>query len=75
MTDSLAAKSFFSQRGVGQMRHIEVQNLWLQEAICRGRVRIEKIRGDENPADPFTKYLGTLDAKSQCARMSVELVT
>ena len=36
-TDSSAAKSFASQRGLGRMRRIEVKDLWLQEAICRSR--------------------------------------
>ena len=73
-TDSSAAKSFASQRGLGRMRHIEVKDLWLQEAICRSRLKVVKIRGDENPADIFTKYLSAADTELQCARMSVELV-
>ena len=32
-TDSSAAKSFASQRGLGRMRHIEVKDTWLQGAI------------------------------------------
>ena len=73
-TDSSAAKSFASQRGLGRMRHIEVKDLWLQEAICRSRLRVIKIRGEENPADVFTKYLSAADTELQCARMNVELV-
>ena len=73
-TDSSAAKSFASQRGLGRMRHIEVKDLWLQEAICRSRLKVINIKGDENPADVFTKYLGAADTELQCARMNVELV-
>ena len=73
-TDSSAAKSFASQRGLGRMRHIEVKDLWLQEAICRSRLKVVKIRGEENPADVFTKYLSAADTELQCARMNVELV-
>ena len=29
-TDSSAAKSFVSRRGLGRMRHIEVRDLWLR---------------------------------------------
>ena len=54
-TDSSAAKGFSSQRGLGRMRHLEVKELWLQEAVCRGRLRLCKVKGDENPADVFTK--------------------
>ena len=67
-TDSSAAKSFSSQRGVGRVRHIEVKSLWLQESVCRGRLRIEKISGIVNPADIFTKYLSARDSEAQCSR-------
>ena len=55
LTDSSAAKSFSSQRGLSRMRHMEVKNLWLQEAVCRNRLKIERVNGKENPADLFTK--------------------
>ena len=48
-TDSSAAKSFVSRRGLGRMRHIEVRNLSLKEEVKKGSVKIEKVRGDENP--------------------------
>ena len=53
-TDASAAKSFTSQRGLGRMRHIEVKDLWLQEAICRSRLKVVKIKVAENPAVIFT---------------------
>ena len=34
-TDSSAANGFSSQRGLGRMRHLDVKELWLQEAVCR----------------------------------------
>ena len=33
-TDSSAAKSFASRKGLDKMRHIELKELWLQEAVC-----------------------------------------
>ena len=72
-TDSSAAKSFSSQRGLGRMRHIEVKNLWLQEAVCRGRIKIVKISGKENPADIFTKYHGAKDLQDRCDHLNVEI--
>ena len=49
-TDSSAAKSYSSQRGLGRMRHLEVKDLWLQAAICRNRLSLAKVQGLENPA-------------------------
>ena len=73
-TDSSAAKGFASQRGLGRMRHLEVKDLWLQEAVCRGRLGLCKVKGDENPADIFTKYLGRAEVEIGCSRMSIEIV-
>ena len=44
-TDSAAAKSFASTRGLGRMRHIEVRELWLQELVQKGRRRGHKPSG------------------------------
>ena len=73
-TDSSAAKSFSSQRGLGRMRHIEVKNLWLQEAICRGRIKVGKISGIANPADIFTKYHGAKELQVRCDDLNVSIV-
>ena len=37
---------------------MDVQLLWLQDAVRRERVQLEKVRGDRNPADLMTKHLG-----------------
>ena len=44
-----------SRRGLGQVRHIEVHQLWLQDKIAKGEMGIEKIDGKTNPADALTK--------------------
>ena len=66
-TDSSSAKSFASRRGLGRMRHIEVKELWLQEAVCHGRIQLKKVDGTANPADLFTKYLSNVEIdKHRC---------
>ena len=55
-TDSEAARSFVSRRGLGRMRHIEVRELWLQGEVRKGRVKVGRVPGEENPADLMTKY-------------------
>ena len=42
-TDSGGAKSFASRRGSGCIRHIEVEWLWLQQAVADGRFRMTKV--------------------------------
>ena len=56
-TDSSAAKAHVSTRGLGRMRHLEVKDLWMQQLVRDGRLRVAKVRGDRNPADVRTKYL------------------
>ena len=56
LTDSSAAKGIASRRGLGKVRHIELAQLWLQDQVARGRVRIEKLRGEDNFADSLTKH-------------------
>ncbi len=56
LTDSSAAKSFLSRRGLGRMRHIAVKELWLQDQVKSGVVRLVKVAGQSNPADLLTKY-------------------
>ena len=72
-TDSSAAKGCSSQRGLGRMRHLEVKDLWLQEAVCRGRLRLCKVEGEDNPADIFTNYFSQREIEAGCARMSIEV--
>ena len=55
-TDSSAAKGIASRRGLGKVRHIELSELWLQDQVAKGRIRVHKISGDDNFADSFTKH-------------------
>eukprot|EP00974_Lingulodinium_polyedra_P122417 11182751-Lingulodinium_polyedra.AAC.1 len=52
--DSSSAKAFASTRGLGRMRRLEVKDLWLQGLVKNGRVKLQKVRGDLNPADVMT---------------------
>ena len=56
-TDSSAAKSFVSRRGLGRMRHVATRELWLQEEVLSRRLVVNKVHGAVNPADLLTKFL------------------
>ena len=67
-TDSSTAKSVAGRRGLGRMRHVELKYLWVQEVVSKGRIRMKKVPGLQNPADVLTKpkerrELGRLLAK------------
>ena len=70
-TDSSAAKSFVSRRGLGKMRHIEIRDLWLQKEVLEGKVVVNKVVGTENPADLMTKLLGIRDIQTRLEGMGL----
>ena len=55
--DSSAALSFISRTGFGKAQHIEIQHLWLQEAVRSGKLTVEKIPTETNSSDLGTKHL------------------
>ncbi len=53
--DASAAIGIGSRLGVGKVRHIEVNQLWIQEKVREGRIQLVKVDGIENLADALTK--------------------
>ena len=70
-TDSSAAKSFVSRHGLGKMKHIEIRELWLQQEVLKGKVKVCKVKGVENPADLMTKVLNISDISDHLGRMQL----
>jgi len=56
-TDSTATIGICSRTGLGRLRHIDTQCLWLQDKVRSGALELRKVKGTENPADLFTKHL------------------
>ena len=54
-TDSSAAIGVCHRQGLGKLRHLAVQDLWIQQAVMDGKVKLDKVPGVENPADVLTK--------------------
>ena len=71
-TDSSACKGICGRSGLGKIKHLDVQLLWLQDAVRRDRVEMVKIRGDRNPADLMTKHLGSQPISMNLARLGFE---
>jgi len=73
-TDSSAAKSFLSRRGLGKMKHIEIRDLWLQEEVLKGQVEVMKVLGTENPANLMTKFLNVAEIRARLAGLNLGLL-
>ena len=56
-TDSSAAMGISKRRGLGNVRHIELNQLWLQEQVNNKEIEIRKVKGEDNIADALTQHL------------------
>ena len=56
-TDSSAATSITARTGAGRVRHIEVRELWVQDRVAKGELKIVKVKGEDNVADGLTKHV------------------
>ena len=56
-TDSTATLGICRRQGLGKLRHIDTQFLWMQQRVRDGTVELRKVKGTENPRDLFTKHL------------------
>ena len=56
-TDSTATIGICGRQGLGKLRHIDTQCLWIQQKVRGKSMELFKVRGEEIPADLFTKHL------------------
>ena len=57
LTDASAAIGIVRRRGLGRVRHLDVEDLWVQEKIRNTEVVVSKVAGADNLADALTKNL------------------
>ena len=68
-TDSSAAIGICSRQGLGRLRHVEANTLWVQEKVRSRAMELLKVRGEVNPADLFTKHLSSADRVDQLVKL------
>ncbi len=56
-TDSSATIGICGRQGLGKLRPVDTQSLWIQQRVRNGSVELFKVKGEENPTDLFTKHL------------------
>ena len=69
-TDATTGKAMATRRGLGKVRHIAVNELWIHEKIHDGNIKVMKIKNKFNPADLMTKHL----SQAEIARILEQLV-
>ena len=63
-----------NRRGLGKAKHVEMQNLWIQEASKSGRFVTKKVGTSVNPADLMTKPLPKPKIEQLMSLMGYEFV-
>jgi hypothetical protein len=71
-TDARAAMGILQRRGLGRCKHLNIKQLWLQEAVENGSIKIKKIGTDVNPADVFTKPVASARLRAMCERLHMD---
>ena len=57
---------------MGRLRHIEVNQLWVQEKVATGKIRITKVSTESNLADALTKPVNAETIATHLAGVSCE---
>ena len=72
-TDSSAAKGICLRRGIGKLRHLDTQYLWVQDIFYKKLISLFKVKGTENDADIGTKYLSAKEIFTILNRLGYEM--
>jgi hypothetical protein len=70
--DAKATIGMVHRLGLGKLRHVEVGNLWIQNAVKEKRIQVDKVLGSENIADVMTKHLDRATLEGLMNRMPFE---
>ena len=72
--DASAALGIIHRQGLGKMRHLDTSYLWIQEKAMNEELQYQKIAGNKNAADLFTKVLAWDRMKQHMEGMQTEFV-
>ena len=72
LCDASAALGIVRRKGVGKTRHIDTGFLWIQEKNESKELRFDKVLGEANPADMYTKVLASDAIRKHMSTMGFE---
>jgi len=61
--DASATKGIANRKGLGKVRHIQLNQLWIQDRVVKGEIIVLKVKGKENLANLLTKHCNATDIK------------
>ena len=59
------------RRGLGRVRHLDVEDLWVPAKVRDGHVDLLKVAGVDNPADILTKYTSSEILNKMLAKLNM----
>ena len=59
-------------KGLGKLRHVDTQCLWIQDAAARKAIDFHKVAGSLNPSDMCTKGVESQRLAEHMGRISVQ---
>ena len=71
--DASAALGIISRKGLGKVRHLDTNHLWIQEVSAKRSVEFSKIAGEANSADLMTKAMDQRTLLKHLKALMVEI--
>ena len=72
-SDASAAIGIANRIGIGKVRHIEVNQVWLQEKVSKKEITILKVGTEDNLADALTKAVDAMIIEKHIAGVGAQV--
>ena len=72
--DASAALAIVARRGLGKLRHLDTNDIWIPEKAAKSDLNFKKVAGVDNGADLFTKTLSWNEIQSHIHKLSSRFV-
>ena len=67
--DAKATEHILHRQGIGKLKHIDVTYLWIQDEVRSQRLKVRRVRSEDNIADLGTKPLSKTVIAKHCLTM------
>ena len=67
--DAKATEHILHRQGIGKLKHIDVAYLWIQDEVRSQRLKVRRVRSEDNIADLGTKPLSKTIIAKHCLTM------
>ena len=64
--DAKTTEHILHRQGIGNLKHIDVAYLWVHDELRSQRLRVRRVRSEENVADLGTKPLNKTAIAKHC---------